>query len=433
MGCVGIVASMLLAATGDSETSLVIGRKLLAVITVGHFLVFAAMASAFIVYRRRFAKALAMSRAGQVSRTRFLATMSHEIRTPLNAVIGFSEFLRSPELKPSEIASYADGINRASVVLLELINDVLDLSKLDSGKVNVREDVLDMRRMAGDLANIFEAKAAANGVRLAFELPEQVDGLELSPRYFRQVLLNLIGNAVKFTDSGSIVTTFATERHGSNAVDLAISVADTGRGISPEALPTIFDAFAQDIATRGGRVYEGTGLGLPIVKRITELAGGTVEVASEVGKGTTFTLRIPGVRRVPLPEASAGGEASVDGSAMPASVLLVDDVPMNLSVLSLHLQKLGIEDIRTAASGKEALAMFAERPSELVLTDMWMPGMSGTDLARRLRVCGASPKLRIVAVTADAASAGSFDMSPFSSVLTKPVTREKLLAVLGGR
>jgi len=400
------------------------------IMTVVPFVALVTLASVFVAYNRKMKKALALAQAGQQSRTRFLATMSHEIRTPLNAVIGFSEFLRSPNLKPSEIASYAEGINKASIVLLELINDVLDLSKLDSGKADVCNGVLDVRRLAGDLSDLFEAKAAAKGVKLMFELPEVPVGLALSPRYFRQALLNLVGNSVKFTDSGSIVTTFATERRAHDLVDLRISVSDTGHGISPEALPTIFDPFVQDIATRGGRVYEGTGLGLPIVRRIVEMAGGTVEVSSEVGKGTTFLLRIPEVRRVPLVAEPAAADIA-DTARRPASVIIVDDVPMNIHVLELHLKRLGIKDIRPASSGKEALALFAERPAELVLTDMWMPGMSGTDLARRLRVCGAA-NVRIVAVTADTNSSGSFDMDPFTAVVTKPVTREKLLAAFEG-
>ena len=408
----------------DSQWILIVSGVLLAGLL--------SIAITLIVFHVRLSRALKLAQAGERARTQFLATMSHEIRTPLNAVIGFAEFLGRPNLRPEEVQGFARGVRQSSRVLLDLINDVLDLSKAEAGQTDMRQGVTDFLAFKREFLTIFAGKVRERGLRFVFDLPDDVPCLNLTPTYMRQILLNLIGNAVKFTPKGGITCTVRlTPTHWPGHVDLEVSIADTGIGISPEKLATIFNPFVQDIATRGGHVYEGTGLGLPIVKRLAEAAGGTVTVTSTPGVGTTFVVRIPNVKTAPrtakTPAASAMPES--DG-LLPQSALLVDDVPLNLMILKRHLANLGMRNVRTAASGAEALRLLADEPAALVLTDLWMPEMDGATLARRIRSEPAWKDTRLVAVTADAASEGTFDTSVFDAVLTKPVTMDKLRAIL---
>lgn len=356
--------------------------------------------------------------------------MSHEIRTPLNAVIGFAECLSRPNLTAEQIHGYARGLFQSSRVLLDLINDVLDLSKIEAGKVEMRKGVTDFASLRGEVLTIFAAKAAAQGIRLTFTVPGRFPCLRLSPLHLRQILLNLMGNAVKFTTKGSIECSVRLVAGTSARQDLEIVVSDTGIGIAKERLAQVFDPFMQDISTCGGRVYEGTGLGLPIVRRLVDASGGAISVVSTPGIGSTFTLHIPNVdvvERLATPDLVATqGEGP-----LPKSVLLVDDVPLNLVILKLHLTHLGVKNIRTADSGDEALRLLAEEPADLVLTDLWMPGMDGAVLARRIRANETLAKCQIVAVTADVESKDSFNMGVFDEILTKPVTKEKLQSICG--
>ena len=385
----------------------------------------------FAFFHIRLSRALVRARAGERARTQFLATMSHEIRTPLNAVIGFAEFLVRPGLSASDVRDYAQGIFRASHVLLELINDVLDLSKLEAGKIDMRQGATDFVALKREFIAIFAAKVRERGLRFVFDLPADVPRLRLTPLYLRQILLNLIGNSIKFTEKGSVTCTVRlTGREALGFVDLELAVADTGIGISSAQLATVFDPFEQDISVRGGHVYEGTGLGLPIVKRLAEAAGGSVSVTSTPHVGTTFVLRIPHVATVASTSfADAAAASEPITGTLPRSAVLVDDVPLNLLILKNHLANLGVRQIRTANSGEEALRLLAEKRADILLTDMWMPGMDGAALARRVRSEAAFAGIRIVAVTADAETEATFDMSAFDAVLTKPVTSEKLRAV----
>ncbi len=418
-----MTASLSHAVFSDSQWILIVSGVLLAGLL--------SLALTLIVFHVRLSRALKLAQAGERARTQFLATMSHEIRTPLNAVIGFAEFLGRPNLTPEEVHNFSRGVRQSSRVLLDLINDVLDLSKAEAGQAEMRQGVTDFLAFKREFLTIFAGKVRERGLRFVFDLPDDVPCLNLTPTYMRQILLNLIGNAVKFTPQGGITCTVRlTPAARPGRVDLAVSVADTGIGISPEKLATIFNPFVQDIATRGGHVYEGTGLGLPIVKRLTEAAGGAVTVTSTPGVGTTFAVRIPNVKVAPrATKPSDAAKPPADG-LLPQSALLVDDVPLNLMILKRHLVNLGVRNVRTAASGAEALCLLAEEPADLVLTDLWMPEMDGATLARRIRSEAAFADMRLVAVTADAASEGTFDTTVFDAVLTKPVTMEKLRTIL---
>jgi len=369
-------------------------------------------------------------RAEQMEST-FLATMSHEIRTPLNAVIGFAEFLREPGANDAERESYVQGILNSSNALLSLINDVLDLSKIQAGMMPFRGGSCDLGRLFGEMETIFRFSADKKGLRLTYSLPDRLPAVSLREERLRQILINLIGNAVKFTHVGDVAYSASLTPEDDGRLLLEILVRDTGIGIARDKFETIFDPFSQGGAIRGGRVYQGTGLGLSICKRLLESVGGTIEVTSRPGDGSRFVARIPHVVRVERTEEAAPVVAEFE---LPenASVLIVDDVKMNLRIAEKHLELLGVprDRIRSFENAREALRSAARATPTLVLTDMWMPDMDGEMFARALR---ADPRLReipIVAETADADSPNTFDVSMFDDILTKPLTGDKLKVTL---
>ena len=383
--------------------------------------------------RQLVASARAANQAAR-AKTMFLATMSHEIRTPLNAVIGYSEFLTRPNLSPGEIREYTAGISRSANALLSLINDILDLSKLDSGIVDM-SGRCDLVKLFEEMESLFHYRAVTKELRLSRSIRRDFPVLRLSEEHLRQVLLNVIGNAVKFTDVGIVEWSAQAEEDGPGTVAVDIVVRDTGIGVSKEKLDTIFDPYVQDSSMRGGKVYGGTGLGLPIVKRLLESCGGTIRMESEPGRGTRVLIRIAHVPVLPrkAPPA-AGGNESRDRAAPTIATalraLLVDDVPINLKILEIHIRYLGIRDVAKAGSGEEALRLLSEHKPDIVLTDMWMPGMSGADLAAEIRRNSEYNRVPIVAVTADNNVSATFDASLFAEIITKPIAADKLRRTL---
>ena len=375
--------------------------------------------------RQLVASARAANQAAR-AKTMFLATMSHEIRTPLNAVIGYSEFLNRPGLAPAEIAEYTEGITHSANALLALINDILDLSKLEAGKVDMTGRC-DLAKLFDELFSLFHYRAKTKNITLKLSIPSDFPRLALSEEHVRQILLNVVGNAVKFTDDGTVEWFADAHPDGENTVSVTIDVADSGIGIAPDKLATIFDPFVQDGSTRGGKVYSGTGLGLPIVKRLLEACGGDVRIESEPGKGTRVRIHIP---RVPvLPP----GEKIVEDTpnrpiALPDGfrALLVDDVPINLKILDLHVSGFGVRNIDRAESAPAALDAISRHRPDVVLTDIWRPGMSGADLAAEIRKHKEYDGIPLVAVTADNDVGATFDASLFAEIVTKPVTAAKL-------
>ena len=381
--------------------------------------------------RARVAAKLAEEHAS--AKTRFLAMMSHELRTPLNAVIGFAEFLSRPGTDEKLRKEYTDGILLSSNALLDLINDILDLSKLEAGAMNMRQGECNVNQLARELPAIFGYRVRRHGVKLVMKAPsETVPLLRLSQQGVRQILINLVGNAAKFTESGEIRVEFGWD---SDRSTLSLAVSDTGCGMSKEKMAHLFDPFVQDIASRmqaSAGELKGTGLGLPIVKRMVENAGGTISAESELGKGTTFHIAIPGIEAV---VASTPGPsrktADVVYQAIPERVLVVDDMTMNRKILGIHLANLGVKEVRFAENGKKALEVMDEWMPDIVLTDMWMPIMDGTQLAEAMHRERRLAELPVVAVTADVDVGATYDMALFSKVISKPVTGEKLRALFG--
>ncbi len=372
--------------------------------------------------------ALAHAENAAMAKSTFLATMSHEIRTPLNSVIGFAEFLSDPKVEQAKVPEYARSISHSASALLSLINDILDLSKFESGKtegLDIRTGETDVRHLFDEMDSVFKMRAADKKLTITFEVSESMPVLRIAEPRLRQILLNLVGNAIKFTDTGG-VTVSATYAGGF----FELRICDTGIGISPRGLKHIFEPFSQDMASRRGKVYAGTGLGLSIVKRLVDASEGTIQVRSELGKGTTFVVTLRKVEKIDAPLGADIGAGAVPGALCGkiTHVILVDDIAMNRKILSMYCQSLGITDIKAYSSAQEVLDhLDAGDAADVILSDLWMPLMDGSELARQ--VAKRRPGLPVVAVTADTDAGASFDIAAFRSILSKPVTSAKLKAL----
>lgn len=373
-------------------------------------------------YYAELSHALEKAREADRAKSVFLATMSHELRTPLNAVIGYADLLLDEKLSRTEIGEYAGNISLAGKALLSLINDILDLSKIEADQLKIVPAPTDIKSLFEELKNVFQQAAKSKGIGLQFNLAPYFPQLYLDELRLRQILFNLIGNAIKFTHEGSVIVSARYEdRH------FEASIEDTGIGIGSEHQKTIFEPFVQQDAVRDSRIYKGTGLGLSISQKLAEKMGGTIILKSEPEKGSLFTLRLESVE-VCRQEEKSPNERPEPEISTGWSVLLVDDVGMNLRLLELMFLRLGIK-AETADSGQEALKKMSERKFDLVFTDLWMPGMSGEALARAIREKSVFSGVRIVAVTADTKLTQQ-ENRDFDEILLKPVTLEGLKRVL---
>lgn len=399
------------------------------------------------------------------ARSYFFSTVSHDIRTPLNAITGFSEMLKTGFGTEEERAQAIDSILSGSKTLLALVNDVLDLARLESGGMAINPRPVDCPRFLNEILGTF--RGANRKPRLKLRLRAgRMPLLMLDPQRLRQIAFNLLGNAVKFTEEGHVEVRVSFEPDETGAKGLfRLDVEDTGCGIPPDELGIITSAYVQT-GSKNAR-NGGTGLGLSICRQLAECVGGKMEVVSEVGRGSTFTITIPGVESggpapeeappsppaapkvaPPTAEAAASPENAVAPDAakpaatpetpppaLPSRILLVDDAKMNLMVLKAQLKKLGAFDVVTAADGNEALAALkhqGDAPFDLVLTDMWMPNLDGEGLVRAIRADPALASLRVVVVTADVELQGKSEAMGFDGIILKPVTADVLTKTLSG-
>ena len=370
--------------------------------------------------KRQLEIAMRAAQAADRAKSYFLATMSHELRTPLNAVIGFSELLKGSHMSETEQKEALDAIQEAGSTLLELINDVLDLSKLEADKMDLAPEFLNVKEFLNNIAKIFLSLAKSKNLEFRLDFSETLPRqLKFDRKRLRQVLVNILGNAFKFTETGGITFTAGfhaeSEKHG----DFTVAIRDTGPGMSQEEINELFVPFKQHHV----RDAEGTGLGLVISRRLTERMGGRIEVESESGKGTAFSIHLPAVEYSnPVPAVSGEDQAAapLSPSRLPERVMIVDDVPVNLKILAAMLKQLGIESI-PAGSAKEALEQLKIRKPEMILTDLWMPEMNGTELAEHLAKSPDTAGIPVFAITADSQALGNLPET-FSGILLKPVT-----------
>ena len=351
----------------------------------------------------------------------------------LGAVIGFSDLLRDGGIPEAEAREYLDSISYSGNALLQLINDVLDLSKLEADQMKIEPAPIDFRELGEEVMKVFQYRAGEQQIELRVEMPPLPE-MELDKLRVRQVLFNLIGNAVKFTCEGSVTLKAEYQPDHDGTCEFTFLVIDTGPGIAPEDQARLMEPFVQLSRIRGAAAgNSGTGLGLTISRRLIEKMGGTLWLKSEPGRGSVFgaTLRHIRISKERKPAEPSEDKAPACGRASALSILIVDDVAMNLKVMKALCRKAGIEKIETALSGKEALALLEAHSFDLVLTDMWMPEMNGAALAGKIRADRRFQEMPILAVTADVEARDNFPLEFFNGVLLKPVTLEKIRKMLG--
>lgn len=362
----------------------------------------------------------------------FLSHMSHELRTPLNTVTGFSELL-TPMVTDKKQESYLNAIKTAGKSLLNLINDILDLSKIEAGKIELEKSPVSLRIIMSEIEQLFALKASEKKLRLFFENDDQLpEALLLDETRIRQVLLNLVGNSVKFTEEGHIKISTKVTTKRNNLLDLDISVEDTGVGIPKEDQKMIFDAFTQQYGQNVNK-FGGTGLGLSITRKLVELMNGTITVNSEKNVGSIFTVRLKDIESVFMETRPEEDKCyHLDGLQFEKSnVLIVDDIQSNRDLLGEVLNKLHL-DFLTAQNGEEALLIAKEIEVDLIIMDLKMPVMDGYEAVKKLRD---DPKLKTIPTIALTASATDKERSQvlkcgFNSFLTKPIDMNKLLREL---
>lgn len=361
------------------------------------------------------------------TKTRFFSSLNHELRTPLNGILGMSDLLYDTKLDETQ-KDYLTSIGSCARALSELINDVLDLSKISAGKMELRLAPLRVKDVFDQALQVVRGPSHGKNVKLKLEWDEQIpEWVELDGMRLRQILINLLGNAVKFTDQGQVIL---RTRYDVEQKILHFEVEDTGIGIDPEDIPKLFKPFSQLLQEHTSPEQPGTGLGLHLCRELCELMGGTISVTSAPAEGTTFHCRIPMAELEDNPyetQSMPNVSAHLAGSL---SILVVDDNPINRRVLALQLEKLG-QKVELAEGGEQACQAVSEGRFDLVLMDCQMPGVDGIQATRMIRESHPRQPF-IVALTAlaeesqrqECLSAGMNDF------LTKPVEATRLQAVL---
>ena len=364
----------------------------------------------------------------------FMATMSHEIRTPMNAVIGMSELALREEMS-DQAREYTLIVKQAGTNLLSIINDILDFSKIESGRLEIIEDEYSLADLTSDVINIVKVKAKDKQLQFVSRidpgLPYRLYGDVVR---LRQVMLNILSNAVKYTEKGRVLFSIAGQEAEHDVVVLTISVKDTGRGIKKEDMATLFEEFSQ-FDKEANRSIEGTGLGLAITKSLVSAMNGEIRAQSEYGKGSTFTVSLPQKivsREATTTTSATSGTAGVGFIAPSARVLVVDDVDTNLKVTEGLMRPYQMQ-VDLCSGGKQAIEAVQSTAYDLVLMDHMMPGMDGLEATEYIRRLGGGlENLTIVAFTANATSGAkdAFLESGFDDYLTKPIEVVQLDAML---
>ena len=380
--------------------------------------------------------------AANEAKSQFLANMSHEIRTPMNAILGFTEVLRRGGLRnATDATKQLDIIHSSGTHLLNLINDILDLSKVEAGRLEAEHIAFAPHQVAHAVVQTLLERAHDKGLSLALEFPQPLPAtVQGDPARLRQILTNLIGNAIKFTDSGAVKVVLRLEP-GNPRARYCIDVQDSGIGIPADKLESVFEPFVQAESSTTRR-FGGTGLGLTISRGFARAMGGDITATSVYGQGTTFSFwidagDIAGVGLLDPATLAVAADAAapleqVHWRFPPRHVLVVDDGAENRQLVRVLLEEVGLR-VSEAENGQVALDRIAAEPFDLVLMDMQMPVMDGQTATRRLR--GQGSQLPVIALTANAMKGfeRELDAAGFSGYLTKPIDVDALLRELAGR
>ena len=364
-----------------------------------------------------------------LAKSLFFSTVSHDIRTPLNAIIGFSEMLKQGFDSPAEQEVAVDSILMSSKALLQLVNDILDLSKLETGHMSIEPEPTDAGMLLREIAASFgvtHQKPNLDIVCQAWGIPP----LMLDPHRLRQIAFNLVGNAVKFTPKGCVTlrAAFTPDGDGKKGV-FRMEVEDTGCGISTEDQRKLARPFVQVGDSASRRV--GSGLGLHICRHLAKAMGGEMKLSSVPGKGTTVTIVIPGVRLVSGESGRTQNMAAATYN--PLRALIADDTKLNQLVLKTMLNKLGVTKLTFTSNGRDALDILEKKGAEafdFVLTDAWMPSMTGMELVANIRGNAKLAKLPVFLFTAEVEMRDNYKKNGFNGILLKPANLDAIRLML---
>ncbi len=384
--------------------------------------------------RARLAKEKAAAERSDREKSAFLANMSHEIRTPMNAILGFSELLEDLVDTPLE-EKYVRAIRSSVGMLLHLINDILDLSKIEAGRLQLNPETVSLDELAEDLSLLFHHEADEAGIEFSVTTsPDGARALVLDRLRLRQILINLIGNALKFTRKGHVTVHFAATADGDRpgTATLCAEVEDSGIGIDEADLKRIFKPFIQGEA-RDDMLHQGTGLGLSIARRLAALMGGKVVASSTVGKGSNFRVEIPGLP-VAEPEPAAVRKprsSTINFNTLrPSRLLVVDDNPINRELLGGYFRH-SHHEILEARDGEEAIRIASTESPDLILMDIRMPRVNGRQAREAIKSNPKTAHIPIIAITASSMLRQEEVLrTEFDGFARKPVARQELYATL---
>ena len=392
------------------------------------------------------------AQAANIAKSRFLATMSHEIRTPMNGVLGMAQLLLEPDLAPSDRMRYAQTILTSGHTLLALLNDILDLSKIEAGKLQLDTTAFEVTTLLSNTCDLFSGAAQAKGLKLDFEwLGPAGQRYQGDAHRLAQMLANLVGNAIKFTPSGSVQLACVKRGRENGRAQLEFSVTDSGIGIAQEDMALLFKPFSQTDSSVT-REFGGSGLGLSLVRTLATAMGGDVGVSSELGRGTRFWFSVPmevlGAPQTITPTVKDAAHPKPDAAGavdkLQGHILVAEDNPINAMVIQSFVARLGLT-MTLVGDGQKALDAITQRPPteprpDLVLMDVHMPAMDGYTATERIRLWEASeaaqgqsqPRMPILALTADAFEEDRQRCmaSGMDEFLTKPIAFDILKSVL---